>query len=386
MDTSFPKYSDSAFCITDTGIAEITITGKQNARLLSIAKSENPEEKDEEDEEDGKRVILVTGNSLIRFEKIILDGTKIRGDGGGILIAEGAKVILGGGTIITGNTAQKGGGVAITGGNLIIAGGIITRNSAKSKGGGVYVEYGVCTILGGEITENRLEGDNPYNTFSGEDDGGNALFIGEGSQVEISGGIIAGCSGFCCNIYAASGSELVVTGGKMGHNDNAGVYIAEKAEFTMSGGIITGNRGYGIHLGVPDNKDLEKNLDDRNAATLMMSGGVITKNESESGIGIYVDGHSSCTLTGGSIRYNKTGYERKEEGIYVSKKGAFVMHGGAITVNISDKEPETRSFLSNLKYIYGHIPEYNKMSDRFIVENNKTRTFTVSDNQTSEKS
>lgn len=136
----------------------------------------------------------------------------------GLLIQEpGVDVTLLGGTLITGNQADNGGGVYISAGSLAIKGAVISGNAATAEGGGIYNDGGSVTFYFGSIESNS------------------ALFYGGG-------------------VYNKSGSFEMKDGASIKQNqtvasdgsicDGGGVYI-EDGSFTMSGGTISDNNTKG---------------------------------------------------------------------------------------------------------------------------------------------
>ncbi|MDR2783067.1 MAG: hypothetical protein LBB48_04390, partial [Treponema sp.] len=160
----------------------------------------------------GGAFVMKTGGT-VRGAK---GGTTLTADGyecgGGVFVDGGGAFTIEGGTI-TGNTASyRGGGVYVRNGAFAMQGGIITGNTASS-GGGVYVlEDGVFTLKDGTITGN---------TASSDDDPG------------YGGGVSVGYDGaFTMQGGEESRNTASTTGG--------GVNVQYGA-FTLEGGTVTGN-------------------------------------------------------------------------------------------------------------------------------------------------
>lgn len=133
----------------------------------------------------------------------------------GLLIQEpGADVTLLGGTLITGNQADKGGGVRISAGSLAIKGAVISGNAATAEGGGIYNDGGSVTFYFGSIESNS------------------ALCYGGG--VSNNSGSFEMKDGACIKENSAN------DGGDGTYSDGGGVFVYG-GSFTMSGGTISGN-------------------------------------------------------------------------------------------------------------------------------------------------
>jgi hypothetical protein len=149
--------------------------------------------------------------TLILDNNITLYGHN--GNSGRIVSVEGGTLKMNVGSTITGNAS---GGVGVSSGGIFeMKGGIISGNTANS-GGGVYVREGTFTISGGTISENTAK---QY--------GGGVHFrwgFNNNGPFTMSGGTISG--------------NIALVGG--------GVYMPN-ANFTMSGGVIISNiaREYG---------------------------------------------------------------------------------------------------------------------------------------------
>jgi hypothetical protein len=117
---------------------------------------------------------------------------------------------------ISGNTAESGGGVAVTfNSTFTMSGGEISGNTTSQYGGGgVYISYdSTFTMSGGEISGNTAY------------QGGGGVYIYNGTFT-MSGGEISG------NTARAAG----------GRGSGGGVHLGS-GTFTMSGGEISGNTG-----------------------------------------------------------------------------------------------------------------------------------------------
>ncbi len=127
---------------------------------------------------------------------------------------DGADVTLLGGTLITGNQADKGGGVYISAGSLAIKGAVISGNIATAEGGGIYNDGGSVTFYFGSIESNSA--------------------LGYGGGVSNNSGSFEMKDGACIKENSAN------DGGDGTYSDGGGVFVYG-GSFTMSGGTISGN-------------------------------------------------------------------------------------------------------------------------------------------------
>jgi predicted outer membrane repeat protein len=85
--------------------------------------------------------------------------------GGGLYIAAKGSVSISGNAVISGNTAKNSGGGVFVVGRLTQEGGTISGNKAEFVGGGVYADLGaVYNARGGKVTGNTA-GDGGDNVF-----------------------------------------------------------------------------------------------------------------------------------------------------------------------------------------------------------------------------
>ena len=222
--------------------------------------------------------------------------------GGGVLVKDGGKFYMFGGSI-TDNTASAGGGVSVTNGTFTMYSGEITKNTA-SEGGGVYAAgKSTFTMYGGSITGNKANSGNAKN--------GGGVYVGGSSTFTMNGG--AKISGNWANY-------------------GGGVFVKESGKFTLSGGAkISGNTAQYNGGGVCMNAGVD--------GKFTMSGGTIGGTESgetntaKNGGGVYVGGAGAITMHGGEISGNKAaeygGGVNMDAGAY----GKFTMNGGAKIAN-----------------------------------------------------
>jgi len=234
------------------------------------------------------------------------------GVGGGIAFySSGGYFTLDGG-IITNNLATSlGGGVALVGNTSIVTftmnSGEISNNSAGnaySQGGGIYGMNALITINGGDINNNRatakgggiyisLGTSNPQHPTN--------LIINDGI---ISGNITTGAGG-----YQPYGGGIAVDAVASGAID----------EFAIHGGLITNNstaqtngQGGGIYyIGAP-------------GSSFDMDGGTVSKNNSGSGGGVFINF--------GTFNMSGTAQISENEAI-ASAGGIYGYQGNTITID-----------------------------------------------------
>lgn len=255
--------------------------------------------------------------------------------GGGVDVLNGGSFIMNSGNI-SGNSCSGGGAGVNVGENstFVMNGGIIENNIAEDGfGGGVFVDKNAAfTMNNGEITNNRA------------DYGGGGVYVYTNGIFTMVDGIIS--KNFCDENYGVRGDgggvfvydngEFVMQGGSITENEG-GVYINSKqgiAKFTMNGGLISNNtfvlrRGNSVtrfpRRGVYVN------------GTFVMNNGIIEKNESSTGGGVYV-ANGTFIMNDGSIRENLAyGSSSIKDcgggGVCVKNGGSFTMNGGSIENN-----------------------------------------------------
>jgi predicted outer membrane repeat protein len=307
----------SVFCIKDSGPVEITIRGKNGAKLLGpgpdfILAGDPPEMRTaggdllDPDYSDGKRVISVTGDSRIRFADIEISRGITGENGGGLLVSRGASVIMESGSIRS-NAAYWGGGVNVTEhASFILRGGSIRGNTAF-MGSGAAFNRAACLVEGGSIA-------------------GNAGIRGGG-------------------LYSAYGSMVAFTGGEIANNnafDYGGGIAVHEASLTMAGTAALRNNRAGKGAGMfISHGELP-------GQGVVMYGGVIENNETDGsggsgsyngGGGVYNDG--IFEMRGGVIGRNRAigdYYTGRGGGIFLARGKRFFFFGGRIEENHAEKE------------------------------------------------
>jgi hypothetical protein len=297
----------SIFRITDTGTRGITIEGSdQNSRLEKTSSNLIYQ-----------RILYLGPGTKLTLKNITL--TKAYGgDGAGIYVDSG-ELILGAGSVITGNYSLSqihggGGGIKVEYGKLtMLPGSLINNNSVRQgSGGGVYLTASEFTLEGGAIKDNKAAME------------GGGLFMALRSRVvlksgtEISGNIAnyietnvsnSGSVGNGGGIRVTGRSVLILEAGSVIRNNQAvyghggGIFVSEESTLTMEGGDITlnhattetptsfGGAGGGVVL--------------FGKALFTMRGGRIAENTAnQNGGGVNI-GDSSFIMEGGEVAKNR---------------------------------------------------------------------------------
>ena len=204
--------------------------------------------------------------------------------GGGVYVGSGAAMKMSGAARIGGtaageaNTAGSGGGVYVSSAtgadsSFEMTGGEITGNTAGDYGGGVYVGGATFTMEDGGITGNTAHfgggacmlGGGAFNMNGGSLIGnaavskGGGVYVGGGASMKTSGaarigGTAAGEANTAQNgggaYVTGAGSQLAMTGGLLAAQSGDAVYVGSAhSTFTVSGGTVmqTGENGRAIY-------------------------------------------------------------------------------------------------------------------------------------------
>ncbi|MCL2008129.1 MAG: hypothetical protein FWG77_08605 [Treponema sp.] len=168
-----------------------------------------------------------------------INGNTTVGRGGGVHLIDNDSVFIMQGGIITGNTANQGGGIYVSQGNFNIESAAVISMNEASSGGGVFVNQGTLQMTGGSINENDV-------AFHG---GG--VYIQDGIFIMTGGNITENTAGHVGNAGEGGGvfigAQLFhmqggIISGNIVNYDGGGVLVLQSATFLKddSGGIITG--------------------------------------------------------------------------------------------------------------------------------------------------
>ena len=193
---------------------------------------------------------------------------------------------------ISGNTAQEGGGVYLYAGTFTMSGtALIDTNTAETRGGGVYQNAGTFNMTNGKITGNTT------NLAQSSDGGGVAVIGGEflmtggeisGNKASEGGGVYS-IGAFTMSAGTISGNSAMKNGG--------GVFLSGSCTFTMNGGTIVGNTAANAGGGVWV------------SGTFNMSAGKIEKNTAygyAGGVAVYSASIGTLTVSGTAVIIGNT--------------------------------------------------------------------------------
>ena len=280
--------SDKSLTITGPGVAQLTVSGNHNFRILNIASN----------------AALTLTNLTMR------DGTATSGGGGiynqGMLRLNEIQLYN--------NAATYGGGVYVdNGGSVTLIETLVYSNSAVTHGGGIYIhDDGGATLNGGEISRNSAEsGGGIYNrgtlslsktqlqsnTATGTSDGtgGGGVFV-VGRALLLSPSLYNNSGYQGGGVFVAGYATLRET--QLYSNSaiyaGGGIHVHTSGRALLSLGEVSGNTGgiYGGGVSAVGYVTLNSTLVHHNSAA---SGG---------GVYIYAGG---ATLTGAHVYSNSTG-------------------------------------------------------------------------------
>ena len=299
-----------------------------------------------------------------------LDGAAVTGGSAGmkqgvVHITEGGVFIMNSGSISGAYvTNQYAGTVLLSeGAKMTMTGGTISKNNAEGQlnsGAGVTVCQGASfTMNGGEISGNKAFRGAGVLVFGGTES--SETYSKEPAVFTMNDGKITGntASGYSGKLRAAGG----------------GVYVQNNAQFTMNGGEISGN--------VSDHQGGGVATQDENGAggVFIMNGGSVTGNSAVNGGGIYshsravkllagnIENNTASSL-GGGMYVSTNPYSIELGDVLITGNSAEVMGGGIWSCPIG-----TVDFVNGSFAIYGNSAE--KAGDDVAALNKKTNTITT---------
>ena len=226
--------------------------------------------------------------------------------GGGVVLSDGARFTMNGGTITGNQTYQYGAGVY-----LVDAGTSFIMNKGK--------------ITGNSILTYQISGTNSTVLFSK----GVGIFADTGTIVNIGGGngeqedtvISNNKSYFAYGTGIYTNGSLNIDHAAISDNEAGGVYKS----------YTNVNLGVGIYVGADGKLAMNAGLVNGNHGAFTTYGYV-------RGVGIYIDaGTNSHTITGSSITTNQTGYEYyTDSDVYNYNQGGGIYLAGGNTLTITD--------------------------------------------------
>ena len=240
--------------------------------------------------------------------------------GGGISSLESTLTINEGTTVITDNTADYGGGIALRLCSMEMYGGEISGNEATSDGGGIYAIYTDCTVFDGEISGNKsnrgggfyFEGYKEFitNSFT-RSYGDYTLTLREGALVqnntaaECGGGVYLNYASMSIQsiLVARSNAQKSASVAENNAEYGGGLYVVGGIVY-LSDGEIRGNTasadGGGAYI---------------NDGVMVMGGGTVSGNSAKNGGGLYLQ-DGTLNMCGGFILSNKAEKDCFGGGVY----------------------------------------------------------------------
>jgi hypothetical protein len=226
--------------------------------------------------------------------------------GGGVVLSDGARFTMNGGTITGNQTYQYGAGVY-----LVDAGTSFIMNKGK--------------ITGNSILTYQISGTNSTVLFSKGvgifADTGTIVNIGDGNGEQEDTVISNNKSYFAYGTGIYTNGSLNIDHAAISDNEAGGVYKS----------YTNVNLGVGIYVGTDGTLAMKAGLVNGNHGAFTSYGYV-------RGVGIYIDaGTNSHTITGSTITTNQTGYEYyTDSDIYNYNQGGGIYLAGGNTLTITD--------------------------------------------------
>ncbi|EXG85977.1 hypothetical protein K413DRAFT_2789 [Clostridium sp. ASBs410] len=226
--------------------------------------------------------------------------------GGGVVLSDGARFTMNGGTITGNQTYQYGAGVY-----LVDAGTSFIMNKGK--------------ITGNSILTYQISGTNSTVLFSKGvgifADTGTIVNIGDGNGEQEDTVISNNKSYFAYGTGIYTNGSLNIDHAAISDNEAGGVYKS----------YTNVNLGVGIYIGADGKLAMNAGLVNGNHGAFTTYGYV-------RGVGIYIDaGTNSHTITGSTITTNQTGYEYyTDSDIYNYNQGGGIYLAGGNTLTITD--------------------------------------------------
>jgi predicted outer membrane repeat protein len=272
--------------------------------------------------------------------------------GGGLWIAEGAKVTFEGGTIYQ-NSAEKGGGIWVDG-ELEMTGGGILENEAKYDGGAISSQDGIVNVSNATIAYNQAN------------DRGGAIFLNIDPPVieRIDSSTFRNCeilynssvNGGGAAFYMSRNSELYIVDCIINHNESGkegGAIYIDEGDIRISGDRTeicyntAGDDGGAIYIDerkvvVTGTAKICYNHTDGDGGAIYSEGIFdvdgrveICYNDADEGGAIYINDGSTVNIRSGTtISYNTA--VGNGGAIYVDDDGNINLWGGTITYNSAD--------------------------------------------------
>ena len=313
--------------------------------------------------DDGGGGVFNNGGTLILNSVIVQNNTAVMGAGsGGGVMTLGGTLTITGGTIALNQANRAGAGIENAGGAVMLTNVMLTDNlipvasTAPGNGGGLHAGGGSVTVNGGVISGNTAnEGGGLWsnavltvqpsdsvpalvqnNVGRGNDatQGGGGVFAETGGDVRLfnvtmTGNRATGTSGSGGGLFVADGSTVLVEGGSISMNQanraGAGIEVADDGAtsaataLVLNSATVDGNtiataapgNGGGLHIG--------------GAGVATIRKATFSNNAANEGAGIWVAGTSTLDLALSTVSGNTS----------VTEGGGVYDNGGASSATIT---------------------------------------------------
>ena len=254
------------------------------------------------------------------------------GNGGGIAIFGGARIVMEGGSVSNNSATVAGGGIAVHNSTMSFSDGYVQHNTAL-YGGGISVMNGgdVDTMSGnspvwGMEFSNGTISDNVASTIGG------GICLSSKSTMKLSGGKVL-------NNYAATET---VSGNKISYSYaegqwGGGIAVSQGSYMGIYSGRVDENHSHkGGGIGVNGHSEVQMKY----SSGTTVGGSVSGNTAAENGGGIWLGAADSdaltnkITITGGTIDSNYAGAHGG--GVHVDHHDDFILNDGTISNNVSD--------------------------------------------------
>lgn len=270
--------------------------------------------------------ILLDGRSTVTIEDTVVRGNRAQ-YGGGLAVASGSSATVVGSRFWDNEATVQGGGIVVVGGaRLLLDGVTVERNRSAMDGGGITVADAQATVLNSTISRNTAARDagginlpqNSRLTLRGStiEENQAGRFVGGiavqfGSEGTLEGNTIrsnrvvrtdpdpAGGTSGGVKVFGAQARATLRYNRIEGNQarDGAGVYVEMSASATLVGNEIVGN--------VVDEYGGGVVVNDRSTAVLEHN--IISDNRAgASGGGLFIIGRSAVTLRSNIVAHNRT--------------------------------------------------------------------------------
>jgi len=255
------------------------------------------------------------GGGLDIYGSMIMTNGNISGNtainsGGGVYINKGAEFVMEGGRIVGNESADAGGGIALSG-NAWLNNSLISNNKAQSSGGGIIVFEGASLVIsGGTISGNQAQLN------------GGGVLVDKDCSLSMSGGAISGNQANQYGGGVLAQGNSAISGTVIINNQavwGGGIY--SEGSSSLRNCVVSKNRAFwgGAFYSGKDSQAVIINSDISENYAFSGGGGIaafsvnndtflldvkITNNRTDQGGGIYLGRGAALSIAGGIIEHN----------------------------------------------------------------------------------